>query len=273
MKAKIVFNLKSVILLILYLSVYNNGIGSLKPSFLSKDSMDLYLLIGQSNMAGRAPIKSVEEDTLKNIFLYTGSGWEPAANPLNKYSNVRKTLSMQKLGPGYGFAVELEKYTKKKIGLIVNARGGTRIAWWEKGYKGENDFDLYEQTVLQVKKAMKDGCLRGIVWHQGEGDVNEPEKYMMRLKRLAKDLRFDLGVNVFFIAGEIGQWRKKNARINHVIQSISNNIENSDYVSTNGLSPLHGDTTNPHFDTHSQLILGKRYANKVLKKVYNIKSE
>lgn len=56
--------------------------------------MEIYLLIGQSNMAGRAEIEQQDKDTLKNVFLLTGidgNEWEPAANPLNKYSTIRRT--------------------------------------------------------------------------------------------------------------------------------------------------------------------------------------
>lgn len=90
-------------------------------------NLEIYLLIGQSNMAGRADIEIQDQDTLENVYLFTGiSGkeWEKAANPLNKYSTVRKELSMQKLGPGYTFAREIAKArVGKQIGLVVNAKG------------------------------------------------------------------------------------------------------------------------------------------------------
>src|SRR5699024_8576707 len=196
----------------------------------------------------------------------------PAANPFNKYSTVRKSLSMQKLNPAYSFAQELSKCTGREIGLIVNARGGTAIEWWEKGYEGEHDFDLYRQAVLQAKKAQKYGRLKGILWLQGSRNKNRVDGYMALLKKLVKDLRSDLGDDFYFVGGEIGKWRVSNFEINKVIRSIPNEIENADYISAEGLTPLKGDSTNPHFDTRSQLILGKRYAEKVLERVYHLKS-
>src|SRR5690625_3086163 len=76
-----------------------------------KNKPDLYLLMGQSNMSGRAPVRTAEEDTLDNVILFTRDGWEKAANPLNKYSTVRKSLAMQKLGPGYSFAKKIQECT------------------------------------------------------------------------------------------------------------------------------------------------------------------
>ena len=235
------------------------------------ERFDIYLLIGQSNMAGRGEITLAERDTLQNVYLFNGTGWIPAANPFNKYSTVRKSLSIQKLGPGYSFAKKLAACVNKKIGLVVNAKGGTKIEWWEKGYTGQNDFDLYEKAVDQMKKAESFGKLKGIIWHQGEGNQSNPEHYMPLLKKLVEDLRNDLGKNVYFLAGELGKWRNSSIKINSVIDNIPSEISNADFVNTNGLTPLHGDSTNPHFDNRSQLILGRRYADKVLEKIYSLK--
>lgn len=235
-----------------------------------KESMDLFLLIGQSNMAGRAEITSTLRDTLKNVYLFTGDSWIPAANPINKYSTVRKRLSMQRLGPGYSFAKKLSKCTGKRIGLIVNARGGTAIKWWEKGYSGDHDYNLYEEAVKQAKKAQKYGNLKGVLWLQGSGDKREPEKYMPLLKKLVKDLRHDLGGDFYFLVGEIGKWRQSSIAINRVLRSTPENIKNSGCVFADGLTPLKGDSTNPHFDTRSQLILGQRYADDILDKIYGL---
>lgn len=236
-----------------------------------KEHFDLYLLIGQSNMAGRAPIKQAEKDTLSNVYLFTGDAWVAAANPLNKYSTVRKVLSMQKLGPGYSFARKLSGCTGRKIGLIVNARGGTAIEWWEKDYTGPHDYNLYEEAVKQAQKAQKYGQLKGILWLQGEADTSRADNYMFLLKEFVKDLRHDLGNDIYFLAGEIGEWQKGNMAINRVIRSIPNEIKNAGYVSSDGLAPLSGKNSSPHFNTRSQIILGKRYADKVLEKVYNLK--
>lgn len=258
---------------------YNSPIENIKPaasinniciSDTGINNLDIYLLIGQSNMAGRANMDSLVEDTLQNVYLFDGNNFVPASNPMNKYSTVRKRLDLQKLGPAYSFGKELGEVSGKKIGLVVNARGGTKIEWWEKGYKGSNDFDLYEKAITQLEKAEKYGKLKGIIWHQGESNQNDPTHYMAQLKKLVKDLRHDVGFNVYFVAGEIGKWKKGPERINKVIDEIPKEISNADYVNTTGLEPLKGDTTNPHFNTRSQLILGQRYAVKVLDKIYNI---
>ena len=58
-------------------------------------SLDLYVCIGQSNMAGRATLTPEIMDTLQNVYLLNDKGrFEPAVNPLNRYSTIRKEMSM-----------------------------------------------------------------------------------------------------------------------------------------------------------------------------------
>lgn len=231
-------------------------------------SFDLYVCIGQSNMAGRATLTPEVMDTLQNVYLLNDKGnFEPAVNPLNRYSTVRKDLSMQRLGPAYGFAKEMARQTKRPVGLVVNARGGPSINSWLKGSKD----GYYEEALSRVRIAMKQGgVLKAILWHQGEADCSNPEAYKQKLISLVKDLREDLGMpNLPVIVGQISQWNwtKREAGtvpFNQMIKKVSSFIPYSDWVSSKGLG-WYKDEKDPHFNTEAQLLLGKRYAKKVLK--------
>jgi len=227
--------------------------------------LDLFLLIGQSNMAGRGTITSDYLDTITNVFLLTPkNSMEPAINPLNKYSNIRKALSMQQIGPGYEFSKKIVTETGAQIGLIVNARGGSSINSWEKGNKDQ----YFEKTIERMKAALKWGTLKAILWHQGESDSGQSDTYMVKLATMVENFRVDLGYpKAFFVAGEIAYWRKESLPFNEMIRTISTHIPYSTYVSANGLTPLIN-ITDPHFNAASQLILGERYAEKVLKSCY-----
>ncbi|MFT4900913.1 MAG: hypothetical protein ACI81V_000180, partial [Lentimonas sp.] len=90
----------------------------------SMNNLEFYLLIGQSNMAGRAPVLEEDEGVISNCYLFSDKAeWEPATNPLNRYSTIRKDIEMQKLGPGYMFGIKMAEASDHPIGLIVNARG------------------------------------------------------------------------------------------------------------------------------------------------------
>jgi len=241
---------------------------------------DIYLLIGQSNMGGRAAIGSFDKEVLHRVFLFNRKDhWEKAANlptGMNRYSTVRRKISMQNLNPAYTFGRKIANYTGRNIGIISNARGGTTIEWWQKGYSGPNDADMYEQAIARTKAALAaspKARLRGIIWHQGEGDNSSAKAavYMDKLEKLVADLRADLNApDVPFIAGEVGTWHGRGRGVNPVIDQIAAHIPHSNFVSAAGLTSRNLPKNDPHFDTVSQRVLGERYADAILPMVYGI---
>lgn len=228
--------------------------------------MELYLCIGQSNMAGRAPIELQDKDTIPNVFLFTGNEehpWEKAANPFNKYSTVKKRLDLQKIGPSYGFSKEMIKDNPNtKIGLIVNAKGGTSIEEWKPGDT------LYSQAVSQAKKAMKLGVLKGIIWHQGEANSGRADKYMPKITELIAALRADLNnPDLPFVAGQLSLDKPKRKAFNKMILELPNHVKNTAVVTSENTATI--DKT--HFNSASQRILGKRYAIKMKELLSQIK--
>ena len=240
----------------------------------SAQEYDVFLLIGQSNMAGRGIMVEGDENVFdENVFILDGEGKVvPATNPLNQYSTIRKSMSMQQICPGFGFSKKLSQKTGRKILLVVNARGGTTISQWMKG--AEDGY--YDEAVRRTKEAMKYGELKAILWHQGCGDVRKADTYMESLTQFVANLRNDLGVGeVPFIAGELGQWRSHVKPFNNMLHTISRHIPNSGWISSKGGMPIvtkksngQPDMKDPHFDRESQIILGERYAKKVLKMCY-----
>ncbi|MDR3108284.1 MAG: sialate O-acetylesterase [Planctomycetaceae bacterium] len=235
-----------------------------KIVFETLPKLDMFLCIGQSNMAGRAPINDEDKTPIPNVYLFTPQGnWEPAVNPLNKYSSVRKEIGVQKIGPAYGFAKKIAETTGRPVGLIVNAKGGTTIEEWTKGNKA----DLYGKSIQRALDAKRWGEYKSILWHQGESSIGRVKTYPEQLKELVKNLRTDLGDDkLFFVAGEIGRWQKDNG-FNAMLGKIKTFVDNSGIVSAKDLKPINGNINDPHFDRESQLILGTRYAECVLKNV------
>lgn len=235
---------------------------------------DLFLCIGQSNMAGRGALTETVSDTLSNVFLLNGKGeFEKAVNPFNKYSTIRKDLKMQGVSPAYSFSKAVASVTGRKVGLVVNARGGSSILSWKKGAKD----GYYEETLSRVKAAMaQGGVLKAVLWHQGESDVSRMEVYQEHLTELVTDLRKDLEMpDLFFVAGEIAEWGpngdaiERNTAFNRLISRINEFIPNSACISSEDAYPLIN-RMDPHFDTDSQLILGERYAKAVLSHCYQL---
>ena len=229
--------------------------------------MDLYLCIGQSNMAGRGKLSEALLDTLQDVYLWNEQQqFEPAANPLNRYSTIRKSLNMQGVGPAYSFARTMQAASQRPIGLVVNARGGSSIKSWEKGCKD----GYYEQALGRLRQAMKQGHLKAVLWHQGESDVKMGEAYLPRLVQLITNIRQDLGrPDLPFIFGEIAEWAptkeqvEQNKQFNHLLRQLSKQMPLTACVSSKGLQPLI-DESDPHFSAESQIILGERYAKALL---------
>ena len=70
------------------------------------------------------------------------------------------------VGPGLSFAKAMAGNDETvTIGLIPCAVGGTPLSRWE------SDGDLYKYAIARAKAAMKDGTIKGVLWHQGEIDA------------------------------------------------------------------------------------------------------
>jgi hypothetical protein len=241
--------------------------------------MDIFLFIGQSNMAGVARIGELDTVTLKNVYILNDSNqWEKAKNEsrigFNRYSSVKGKT--HRLSISYTFSRKVADYTGRQIGVVHNARGATGITQWQKDYQGEDDYNLYEEAVKRTKIALAlnpESKVKGIIWHQGESDNSKPKSdmYMQRLQHLVQDLRTDLGDNnIAFIAGEVGKWKNRGLGVNPVIRQIEANIPYSGWVSSEGLTSLNLEKNDPHFDTFSQRAFGGRYADVALKLIYDL---
>jgi hypothetical protein len=227
----------------------------------AKNKMKIYLLIGQSNMAGRGKVEQEDKTPHPRVLLFeTNNSWVPAVEPLTKDPH-----KYHGTGPGLAFAKAMaDKDPTVTIGLVTAAVGGTPLSRWVKGA------DLYETAVQRAKLALKDGTLAGILWHQGESDTGTEENantYGTRLAKMIADLRTDLGApNVPFVAGELGEFvieRKKGKPVplakvvNAALEDLPNHVPLTGCASAKGLKDG-GDEL--HFSSPAQREFGRRYA-------------
>lgn len=238
---------------------------------------DVFLLIGQSNMAGRGEMLPEDLDPIEGVWLLDDNDRPaPATNPLNRYSTVRKELSLQQISPGYSFSREIAARTGRKVLLVVNALGGSSIGQWSKNAAliqdehsiGYNRRQLYEEILVRAKRARKYGTIKAILWHQGEANASEKliPYYLPALKKFVEDLRTDLGMPTLpFIAGELGPWREQHVKFNEMLRLLPGSIPYSGYVSAEGCT---ANPDNLHFTREAQLLLGERYAERVLEMCY-----
>ena len=183
---------------------YNRDLPKLAKG--SNEAIDLFLLIGQSNMRsiceeantgqGRCFFDPEDPNTLTNTYLLNDSNtFELATNPINQYATCdRKPPTYGAVNVGWTFGPKVCGNTGVKVGLISNAVGDTFIRQWQKDYdiRGDNGGKEYEnwqkdwmhveykggnpytEAMNRVKNALlayPNAKLKAILWIQGENDA------------------------------------------------------------------------------------------------------
>ena len=233
----------------------------------AREKFHLFLLVGQSNMAGRGMVG--QEDSIfhpRVLTLTKDEKWAPAIDPIHFDKEVAG------VGLGRTFGITLADRNKEiTIGLIPCATGGSPISVWRPGQEWYQTKSYpYDDAIRRAKRAIKDGVLKGILWHQGSSDSKPglAEEYEKNLKDLIKRFRKDINApNVPFIIGQMGQFPGKlltpsEKLVNEAHLSIAKESKLNGFVSSDGLT-FNSDSI--HFDARSQREFGHRYAEVYLK--------
>lgn len=225
----------------------------------------LYLLIGQSNMAGRGRVDAESTRIHPRIQAWSrADAWQPAVDPLH-YDKPEAGV-----GPGLAFAQVLaEADPQAEIGLIPSAVGGSAISLWQPGAQDPVTKAFpYDDALRRARLAQCDGRLGGILWHQGEADRGDERRplYAESLIALVTRLRTELdAADVPFIVGELAQLREESraatAAFNAILHDLVGRIPRFACVSAAGLRDG-GDRL--HLDTASAREFGRRYAATLL---------
>ncbi|KAF7016080.1 unnamed protein product [Triticum aestivum] len=226
--------------------------------------MRIFLLSGQSNMAGRGGVHHRRWDGVvppecapdpSILRLSAALAWEEAREPLHADIDTTKTCGV---GPGMAFArailPRLEPPGTAGVGLVPCAVGGTAIREWARGEH------LYEQMVRRARAATECGEIEAVLWYQGESDAEsdaETAAYQGNVERLIANIRADLGMpHLPFIQVALASGNKRNIEKVREAQ-LSINLLNVVTVDAIGL-PLNED--NLHLTTEAQVKLGESLA-------------
>jgi hypothetical protein len=238
----------------------------------AKVNVWVFIMAGQSNMAGRAFVEP--QDTISDpqiISITKENRLILAKEPLHFYQPKLTGLDC-----GMSFARELIPHLDKNmvILLLPCAVGGSSIDFWLND-SIFNGVHLKINFMEKVELAKKYGTLKGILWHQGESDAFEDKipVYKSKLNELFTFFRKYTGNDSLpIILGELGSYpvsekMKTNwSSINEIIHQAASIDKNCSAVSTGDLKPKED---NIHFDSPSQRILGQRYADAYLKLIQN----
>lgn len=216
-----------------------------------KKDFHVYLLLGQSNMAGRGKVEKEDQTPHPRVLALTKElAWAPAVEPLHW------DKPSAGVGPGFAFAKALaEADPKIRIGLVPCAAGGSPIEAWRPGaFHDQTKSHPWDDMRTRAKKALEKGTLKGILWHQGES--NKPDGHRAKLVDLVKRLREEFG-DAPFVCGELGRFNPAYGPMNDVLGELPRHVPRAACVSSEGLADK-GDKT--HFDAPGARELGRRYA-------------
>ncbi len=241
------------------------------PIYTNPDTMTtienvwVFILSGQSNMAGRGLVEP--EDTIANerVFTINQAGEIiPAREPLHWYEPQLTGLDC-----GLSFGKTLAPHLPDSVTILIlpTAVGGSSISQWigDSTYRNVTLFSNFKEKVAMGKA---NGTIKGILWHQGESDTGSEdsiELYQERMKTLFLKFRTEIGNDTLpVLIGELGSFSANNENW----QAINRQIK--DYVTSDPFSGLiptsdfnhKGDFI--HFDSEGQRTMGQRFAAKFL---------
>lgn len=230
---------------------------------------DVYWLIGQSNMIGRAAIRTGIDDDYSAIsgkvfqFGYNSQTVSAATNPLD---HVNENAGQMGLWLEFIKPKVAGLTGSRQILLVPSAQGGTGFATnnWNPGNT------LNNAAKARLTSAMTQGSgynvYKGAVWLQGETDADSgasaAANYLTAVQAMYDNFVSTLSAQGFtaskpFIVGSIKPDKPNASTINTALQTFATNNAAVEYVNLTDLTFLDAD----HYDAPSLFTAGQRYSN------------
>ena len=222
-----------------------------------------FLMIGQSNMAGRGEFSEVEPIKSKKCLMLRMGRWQRMSEPINPDRSVFGKKMHSGISLAASFADEIANQTGEQVGLIPCADGGTRIRQWMPGEI------LYDHALFMARLAKRTSILSGIIWHPGESDCHTDEETLLHKEKFCEmitSLRRELDAEGLpLIIGELSErlcekpvYGDRPVRLNAQYHELARELPNTAVVSSEDLT-LKADGL--HFDSASLRVFGRRYAD------------
>ncbi len=221
-----------------------------------------FLMIGQSNMAGRGFVHDVTPIYNERIQMLRNGRWQMMTEPIN----YDRPVSGISLASSFAEAWS-RKNEEDKIGLIPCAEGGSSLDEWSV------DGILFQHAISEARFALQTSELSGILWHQGESDSfnGNYKTYYKKLEIIMEQLRKELNAyDIPLIIGGLGDFLGKEGfgkncteyqLINQELEKFAFEHKACYFVTAKEL------TSNPdgiHIDAISQRKFGLRYFDALL---------
>ena len=225
---------------------------------LSEDKINVFILAGQSNMAGAANASNLTkldikdlENAQRNISFVNNGNKSIPLNVTTPPAWKRKKFQLDScFGPEIFFGIELsKKHPNKKFLFIKRSQGGTSLygCWnpnWTKEkaqYIGElNKPKLFYELINDVDRELSkydksDYQIMGMLWVQGESDSSQKwgplpsETYADNLTNLIKSSRLKFkSSQMQFMIMQVGS-----EKIGEAMKQVSKQLKNVTFIAQN----------------------------------------
>lgn len=237
--------------------------------------MSLFILAGQSNMVGYAPLPEYQEQDSMIYLFGNDYRWRVAVEPVDDATGQVDNTSADRsaaFGPSLAFASAVKsQHPDMMIGLIPCAKSSSAIIEWQRDL---SDQSLYGSCLKRARAASPMGHFAGVLFFQGETDTVDanrypqfkpsPTQWSALFSAFVKDIRSDLQEpDLPVIFAQIGaNTNPEEVPYWEIVQEQqrSINLTMTAMIVTEDLPLLDG----LHFTADSYRVIGKRFADAYL---------
>ncbi len=247
-------------------------------------NLHIFLCLGQSNMEGFPGIPAEEKTYDEPRFQLLAAvdfpalgreqgKWYPAVPPLCRPNSGMSPADY------FGRTLVAALPADHRVGVINVSVGGCKIELfnptafpeyipgapaWMKGALNAYAGNPYQRLVDMARISQQSGVIRGILLHQGESNVGDPE-WSNKVKTVYENLLADLGLNAAEVPLLVGglvpaDQQGKCASMNPVIADLPKLIPTAHFVPSDGCEAT---KDHLHFSPAGYRELGRRYAEKM----------
>lgn len=232
--------------------------GPPEPDALPHSDTLIYVMAGQSNMAGRGQVAGTDTPAIARLLeLSADSHFVLKQEPNMLFQGWLAGLDC---GRSFGEALLPRLQPREDIGLVQCSVSSTSITEWLGD--STHGVPIYSSMLARSRVAMRSGTLKAVLWMQGESDAMDQDAkyfYADELETFIRRYRNDAGAEVPFIIGLLPSWcRYPFARdIDSCIRQVAARVPGVYLVQTDDLAPK---SDSIHLDASGQRELGRRMA-------------
>jgi hypothetical protein len=238
-------------------STGSGGTGSGDPVF------HIFMLMGQSNMAGVAPKQASDNNTDTRLKVWGGCNqpagqWNTANPPLSDCPGEKGWNLSTSVDPGIWFGKTLLEALPEgdTIGLVGTAESGESINTF---ISGGSHHQMILNKIAAVKTA-ENARFAGVIFHQGESDSGQ-SAWPGKVVQLYDEVKAAFGANydVPFILGELPAGGCCSGH-NTLVHQAADMLPKGYWVSQMGTNVM----DEYHFDHASVVLMGQRYGETMI---------